>query len=264
VCGLAIALVFVGGSLLAPIVAPYPPAKANYQERLLPPSPAHLMGTDAHGRDTLSRLLYGGRVSLKVGFWAVVLSTLVGLPLGQMAGFFGGHFDTIIGRITDALFAFPSILWAIAIVAILGPSERGAILAIAVSRIALTIRISRGAVLSERGKQYVEASRALGSSWPFVVFRGVLPNCAGTILVLLSLGLAVSVLAEAGLSFLGMSAQPPTPSWGSMLQESQRYLYESPWFAFFPGMTVFLVVLGLNLLGDGIRDLLDPRREWAG
>ncbi len=261
--GLVIAAIFMGATLLAPVIAPYPPAKTNYGQRFAPPSAQHLFGTDEHGRDIFSRILYGGRVSLKVGLFSVLLSGLVGIPLGLTAGFFGGRYDAIVSRVTDAFFAFPGILWAIAIVAVLGPSENSATLAIAVSRVPVTIRLSRGAILAEKENEYVEASRALGSSWAYITFRSILPNCAGTILVLLSLGFAVAILAEAGLSFLGMSAQPPTPSWGNMLQESQRYLHESGWFAFFPGMTIFFVVLGLNLVGDGIRDLVDPRREQS-
>jgi peptide/nickel transport system permease protein len=259
--GLVIAFAFVIASLLASVIAPYPPAETDYDLRFVPPSAKHPFGTDEHGRDIFSRILYGGRVSLKVGALSVLLSSIVGIPLGLTAGFFGGRYDAVISRVTDALFAFPGILWAIAIVAILGPSENSATLAIAVSRVPVTIRLSRAAVIAEKENEYVEASRALGSSWAYIIFRSILPNCAGPLLVLISLGFAVAILTEAGLGYLGLSVQPPTPSWGNMLQESQRYMYESGWFTFFPGMTIFLVVLGLNLIGDGIRDLVDPRRE---
>jgi peptide/nickel transport system permease protein len=261
--GLVITSIFVISPLLAPVIAPYPAAKTNYEQRLAPPSAEHLFGTDEHGRDIFSRILYGGQISLQVGALAVLLSSMVGIPLGLTAGFFGGHYDTVVGRFTDAMLAFPGILWAIAIVAILGPSADSAMLAIAVSRVPLTIRLSRAAVISEKENEYVEASRALGSSSIYIIFRSILPNCAGPLLVLISLGFAVAILTEAGLGYLGLSVQPPTPSWGNMLQESQRYLYESGWFAFFPGLTIFFVVLGLNLVGDGIRDLVDPRREMA-
>jgi ABC-type dipeptide/oligopeptide/nickel transport system permease subunit len=259
--GLAITGLFVLTTLLAPVIAPYPPDATDYGARLQPPSAAHWFGTDHHGRDLLSRILYGGRVSLQVGALATLLSSLVAMPLGLTAGYFGGWYDGLVGRFTDAMLAFPGILWAIVLVAILGPSATSATLAIAVSRIPLTIRLSRAAIIAEKENEYVEASRVLNSSWRFIVFRSILPNSAGPLLVLVSLGFAVAILTEAGLGYLGLSVQPPTPSWGNMLQESQSYLYESGWFIFFPGATLFLVVLGLNLVGDGIRDLVDPRRE---
>jgi peptide/nickel transport system permease protein len=259
--GLIITTIFIASPLLASVIAPYPAAKTDYEQRLAPPSAEHLFGTDEHGRDIFSRILFGGQISLQVGALSIFLSSLVGMPLGLAAGFFGGRYDSVVGRLTDALLAFPAILWAIAIVAVLGPSANSATLAIAVSRVPLTIRLSRAAVIAEKENEYVEASQALGSSSAFIIFRSILPNCAGPLLVLVSLGFAVAILTEAGLGYLGLSVQPPTPSWGNMLQESQQYLYQSGWFAFFPGITIFLVVLGLNLAGDGIRDLVDPHRE---
>jgi peptide/nickel transport system permease protein len=259
--GLIITCVFILMTVLAPLIAPYPPNKANYKERLAPPSLAHICGTDEHGRDIFSRLLYGGRVSLMVGGLSILLASLIGIPLGLTTAFHGGRYDAAVNRFNDGLFAFPSILWSIAIVAILGPSELSALLAIGIARIPVTIRLSRAALLTERGNEYVEASRALGSSSTYTIFRVILPNALGPILVMTSLGFAVAILAEAGLSYLGLSVQPPTPSWGNMLQQSQRYLSEAPWLAFFSGLTLFLVVLGLNLVGDGVRDLFDPRRE---
>jgi peptide/nickel transport system permease protein len=259
--GLVLASIFVLGSLLAPVIAPYPPNETNYRERLQPPSAEHFFGTDHHGRDVFSRILHGGRVSLQVGALATLLASLVGMPLGLMAGYFGGWPDTLISRLTDAMLAFPGILWAIILVAVFGPSASSAMLAIGISRIPVTIRLSRAAMIAEKENEYVEASRALNSSWSFIIFRSILPNSAGPLLVLISLGFAVAILTEAGLGYLGLSVQPPIPSWGNMLQESQGYLYESGWFIFFPGLTIFLVVLGLNLVGDGIRDLVDPRRD---
>ena len=259
--GLLITVVFVTGTLLAPWIAPYAPDKTDYDHRFASPNMHHLMGTDAHGRDIFSRILYGGRVSLYVSFFAVSLSALMGVPIGLTTGFFGGWYDTVVSRIVDAMFAFPGILWSISIVTILGPSANSAMLALAVARVPVTIRIARASIVSAKENEYVDASRALGSSWPFIIFRAILPNCAGPIVVLVSLGFPVTILAEAGLSYLGLSVQPPTPSWGNLIQDSQRYLYESIWYSLFPGLSLFLAVLGLNLVGDGVRDLFDPRHN---
>ena len=256
--GLALTVVFITVSLLAGVLSPYPPDATNYDLRFATPSFAHPMGTDEHGRDLLSRVLHGGQVSLLISFAAVALSSVIGIPLGLAVGYFGGLADNVTGRIVDALFAFPSILWAIALAAIMGPSMHAAILALGIARIPVTTRLARSAVISVKQNEYVAASQILGSSTPFILFRSILPNCAGPLVVLVSLGLAVTILSEAGLSYLGLSVQPPTPSWGNLIQESQRYLAESPWFAFFPGITLFVVVLGINLLGDGIRDVFDP------
>ena len=257
--GLVVTLALVACAVLAPELAPYPPQRARYAERFLAPSLRHLMGTDEHGRDILSRVLYGGRVSLSVSAVAVAISGAIGIPLGLMIGYFGGVLDTVSGRIVDALFALPSILWAIAIVAVIGPSAEAATLALAIARVPITIRIARAATLAAKESEYVAASRILGSSWLFIVFRAILPNCTGALTVLLSLGLAVTILSEAGLSYLGLSVQPPTPSWGNLIQEGQGYLRDSIWVSLFPGMTLFVAVLSLNLVGDGLRDLLDAR-----
>lgn len=259
--GIVIIVLFVSATLLAPWIAPYESDETNYEERFAPPSWKHLMGTDEHGRDIFTRVLFGGQISLYVGVVSVLLSSLIGIPIGLTTGYFGGRYDNIVNRINDALFAFPGILWAIAIVAVLGPSADSALISLAVSRIPVTVRMSRAAVISAKENDYVEASRALGSSWRFIIFRSILPNTAGPLLVLISLGFAVMILSEAGLSYLGLSAQPPAPSWGNLLSESQRYLFETGWFAFFPGLTLFLVVLGFNLVGDGVRDLFDPHRR---
>lgn len=257
--GLAVTVLIVTCCILAPLLAPYAPEATDYDNRFLAPSLAHLMGTDAHGRDLFSRVLYGGQVSLLVSFSAVALSALVGIPIGLTVGYFGGLADSIVGRVVDALFAFPSILWAIGIVAIIGPSATSALAALAIARIPVTIRIARAAVISSKENEYVLASRALGSPWYFIVFRAILPNCAGPLTVLVSLGLAVTILSEAGLGYLGLSVQPPTPSWGTLIQEGQRYLRDSLWFSLLPGITLFVTVLALNLVGDGVRDMLDPR-----
>lgn len=259
--GIIITTVFVTASLLAPWIAPYSPDETNYDLRFAPPSAQHIMGTDAHGRDIFTRVLYGGQISLYVGVVSVLLSSLIGIPIGLTIGYFGGRYDNVISRLNDALFAVPGILWAIAIVAVLGPSENSAQIALAISRLPITIRMSRAAIISAKENDYVEASRALGSSWRFIIFRSILPNTAGPLIVMISLGFAIMILSEAGLSYLGLSAQPPIPSWGNLLSESQRYLFDTIWFAFFPGLTLFLVVLGFNLVGDGVRDLFDPHRK---
>lgn len=258
--GSVITFVFVIGTVCAPLLTIYDPARVNYPVRLQPPSAEHLFGTDEHGRDIFSRVLYGGRTSLEIGLAATVISASIGVPLGLLAGFFGGVFSMTVERVMDALFAFPNILLAIALAVILGQSPETAIVAIGLTRIPVTVRIVRTAILVERRSDYVEASRALGSPWHFIIFRSILPNIASTVIVLLSLGFAVAVLAEAGLSYLGLSVQPPDPTWGNMLDTGQAYLRDAPWYTFFPGAAIFLSVLGLNLLGDGLRDLLDPRR----
>jgi peptide/nickel transport system permease protein len=259
--GIILVALFVTTTLLAPLIAPYQPDETNYSLRFASPSWQHLMGTDEHGRDLFSRVLYGGQISLYVGIVSVLAASIVGIPIGLTTGFFGGLYDNVISRINDAFFAIPGILWAIAIVAVLGPSANSALIALAISRLPVTIRMARAAIISAKENDYVEASRALGSSSRFIIFRSILPNTAGPLLVLISLGFAVMILSEAGLSYLGLSAQPPAPSWGNMLAESQRYLFDTAWFAFFPGLTLFMVVLGFNLVGDGVRDLLDPHRK---
>jgi len=259
--GLFLTVIFLLVTLFADGIAPYDPEATDYTTRFSSPSLTHPFSTDEHGRDILSRVVYGGRVSLVVGIGSVLLASIIAISIGLMIGFLGGRLDTLVSRLVDAFFAIPGILWAITIVAILGPSTRSALIAIAVARIPVTIRVARASIIAARENDYVEASRALGSSWWFIVFRTILPNCAGPLLVLVSLGFAVAILDEAALSYLGLSAQPPTPSWGNMLQQSQRYLHDSLWYVIFPGLTLFLVVLGLNLVGDGIRDLFDPRRN---
>lgn len=259
--GILLTVVFVSCTLMAPWIAPFQPDQTNYDLRFAPPSWQHIMGTDEHGRDLFSRVLYGGQISLYVGIISVVAASVIGIPIGLTTGFFGGLYDNVVSRINDAFFAIPGILWAIAIVAILGPSANAALIALAVSRLPVTIRMARAAIISAKENDYVEASRALGSSSRFIIFRSILPNTAGPLLVLVSLGFAVMIISEAGLSYLGLSAQPPAPSWGNLLAEGQRYLFETGWFAFFPGLTLFLVVLGFNLVGDGVRDMFDPHRK---
>jgi ABC-type dipeptide/oligopeptide/nickel transport system permease subunit len=251
---------FVGLALLAPVVAPGDPTLPDYTATLQRPSWHHLLGTDDQGRDILSRIIFGTRVSFRVAVIAVSLATVVGVPTGLLSGYFGGWIDGVISRFLDAMFAFPVILMAIAVLAVLGTGVNSAMVAIGLISIPEYARVSRAAMIAEKENDYVLAARAIGCDWPRVIFRGILPNTLGPILVLLSLGFAFAILNESALSFLGLGAQPPTPSWGYDLAIGQRYLFDAPWLAIFPGLAIFLLVLALNLAGDGLRDLMDPRQ----
>ena len=258
--GIIILVVFILCVPLAPAIAPYNPDKPDYTALLQPPSREHLFGTDDKGRDIFSRVVFGTRVSFTIALVSVGLATLLGLPLGMIAGFFGGKLDAVISRFVDAMFAFPVILLAIAILAITGVGLRGAIIAIGLVAIPEFARVSRAAIIAEKENEYVVAARALGASVPRIIIRNLLPNTLGPIVVLISLGFAFAILNETALSFLGLGAQPPTPSWGADLAAARRYLREAIWLSVFPGLAIFFLVLGLNLVGDGMRDLLDPRR----
>lgn len=261
VLGIIVLTTLLACTLLAPKIAPYSPIKPDYETRLAAPSSEHWFGTDEHGRDIFTRILYGAAVTFMISAVAVGISAGVGVPLGMLAGFFGGWFDTVISRVVDGMFAFPGILLALALMTVLGPGETGAMIAIGIVAIPVAARVARSAVLAEMGNEYVEASRALGSSWIYIVFRSILPNALGPIVVLVSLSFAQAVLSEAALSFLGLGAQPPKPAWGLMLAVGRRYLGEAPWYIFFPGLFIFLLVFSMNSIGEGLRDLVDPRRE---
>jgi peptide/nickel transport system permease protein len=253
--------VFVVCALLASVIAPYDPDATEYGDALTSPSIGHWFGTDDHGRDILSRVIHGTRSSLVIATVAVALASVVGIPTGLVAGYFGGRVDAVIGRILDALFAFPVVLMAIAIIAVLGSGERSAMIAIGLISIPEFTRIARSAMIAEKEKDYVLACHTLGASWVRIVFRSILPNTVGPLMVLISLGFAFAILNETALSFLGLGTQPPTPSWGSDLATGRRYLIAAPWYSFFPGLAIFLLVVALNLTGDGLRDLLDPRQR---
>jgi peptide/nickel transport system permease protein len=259
--GLLLIGVFLLCVVFAPVVAPYDPAKPNFKALLQQPSGGHLFGTDDKGRDIFSRVVYGTRVSFKIAVVSVGLATLVGLPLGLFAGFYGGLIDATISRLVDAFFAFPPILMAIAILAIKGPGEQSAIIAIGLIAIPEFARVSRSAMIAEKENEYVLAARSIGASVPRIIFRGILPNTLGPVVVLISLGFAFAILNETALSFLGLGAQPPTPSWGADLAQARRYIRDAPWLSIFPGLAIFFLVLSLNLTGDGLRDLMDPRRN---
>jgi peptide/nickel transport system permease protein len=258
--GLLLLFVFVVMAVFAPFVAPYDPAKPDYQALLQTPSADHPFGTDDKGRDIFSRVVYGARISFTIAVVAVGIAAVIGIPLGLFAGYFGGWADAVTGRVVDALFAFPVLLMAIAIVTITGIGLKGAIIAIGLIAIPEFARISRSAMIAEKENDYVLAARTVGCSAPRIIFRQILPNTLGPIVVLISLGFAFAILNETALSFLGLGAQAPVPSWGADLSAARRYIREAPWLSLFPGLAIFFLVLALNLSGDGVRDLLDPRR----
>ena len=256
--GLLLTVVLVLCALLAPQLAPHDPVKPQ-GPRLEAPSDAHPLGLDELGRDVLSRIVWGARVSLRVGFSVVVLASLVGVTLGAVSGYFGGAVDLVIMRLCDILLAFPGILLAIALVAVLGPSLNNVILALAIIGWVGYARLVRGQVLKVREMEFVTAAKALGAKSPRVIALHVLPNVINPVIVMATLGLAGAILAEAALSFLGLGVQPPTPSWGAMLTAGRRYLGLANHLAIFPGAAIMLAVMGLNFLGDGLIDALDPK-----
>ncbi len=247
------------GALFPDLVAPYDPYAMDMPSRLQPPSWAHPFGTDDFGRDIYSRIIYGARISLQVGAVAVGLSASVGILLGLLAGYFGGLVDTLIMRVMDVVFAFPAILLAITIMALLGASTVNVMIAIGIVYIPYFARLVRGTTLALREEDYVLAARAAGASPGRILWRHIFPGTLDTIIVQVTLSLAYAILAEAALSFLGLGTQPPEPSWGSMLSFGRDWIREAPWFSFFPGFAIFVTVLSLNLVGDGLRDALDPR-----
>jgi len=257
--GLLLTVVLVLVALAAPLLSPFDPNVQDTSRRLEGPSRQHLLGLDDLGRDVLSRIIWGARVSLRVGFSVVVLAALIGITLGAISGYFGGLVDTAVMRFTDILLAFPGILLAIALVAVLGPKLNNVILALATIGWVSYARLVRGQVLKVREMEYVTAAKALGARSPRVIVLHVLPNVMNPVIVMATLGLAGAILAEAALSFLGLGVQPPTPSWGAMLTAGRRYLGLANHLAIFPGAAIMLAVMGLNFLGDGLIDALDPK-----
>lgn len=257
--GLLLTLLLVIGALAAPLLAPHDPNLQDTARRLEAPSQAHPLGLDDLGRDVLSRIVYGSRVSLRVGFSVVLLASLIGVTLGAIAGYFGGAADVIVMRICDILLSFPGILLAIALVAVLGPSLNNVILALVITAWVGYARLVRGQVLKVREMEYVTAAKAMGARSPRVIILHVLPNVINPVIVMATLGLAGAILSEAALSFLGLGVQPPTPSWGAMLTSGRRYLGLANHLAIFPGAAIMLAVMGLNFLGDGLIDALDPK-----
>jgi len=257
--GLLLTVVLIVIAVAAPLLAPADPYQQDTSRRLEAPSEQHPLGLDDLGRDVLSRILYGARVSLRVGFSVVILASMVGVTLGAIAGYFGGTIDVLVMRLCDILLAFPGILLAIALVAVLGPNLNNVILALATIGWVGYARLVRGQVLKVREMEYVVAAKALGAKSPRVIIRHVLPNVINPVIVMATLGLAGAILAEAALSFLGLGVQPPIPSWGAMLTAGRRYLGLANHLAIFPGAAIMLAVMGLNFLGDGLIDALDPK-----
>ncbi|HEU0116177.1 MAG TPA: ABC transporter permease [Thermomicrobiales bacterium] len=262
--GGAILVIMVGGAFLAPWLAPYSPSQMAAGPSLAPPSASHWFGTDKLGRDTLSRALYGGRVSLSVSFAAVLLSLLVGVALGLFSGYWGGLLDSVLMRVMDGLLAFPGLILALTVAFALGPSVFSVIFALGIVRIPVFARIVRGQVLALRPQEFIVAAEVIGAPPARVVGRYLLPNLVGIILVQISLSAGAVIFAEASLGFLGLSVPPPTPTWGGMLHDGYAYLETSPWQSIVPGAIIFLAVLSFNFLGDGLQDLLDPRRRRRG
>jgi peptide/nickel transport system permease protein len=259
VVGGVIVVLMILLALLAPVVAPADPLDMAITDKLLPPSQSHLFGTDEFGRDVFSRVVWGGRVSLRVGVIAVSIGMIVGSIIGLFAGYYGRWFDMVSQRVIDVMLAFPDLIAALAIVAVLGPSLSNVMIAIGIGSIPVYARVMRGQVLGLREKEYVEAARAAGAGHMRLIFRHILPNALSSVVVIATLGIASAILAGAGLSFIGMGAQPPTPEWGAMLASGRQYLRHEWWIATFPGIFIAVTVLGFNLFGDGLRDALDPR-----
>lgn len=259
--GAMVILFFILLGLLAPFITAYPYAEQNLVERLKPPSAEHWLGTDHLGRDIFTRIAYGARISLQVGFFAVTGALVFGTLLGVIAGYFGRWIDMIISRIFDILLAFPSILLAISVVAILGASLQNALIAIAIINIPIFGRLVRSRVISLREEEYIMAARAQGMKNGRILFHHILPNSIAPIIVQSTLGFGTAILEAAALGFLGLGAQPPTPEWGKMLAESRDFIQLAPWTLIAPGISIMLVVLGFNLIGDGLRDALDPKMK---
>ena len=257
--GFLIVAVTVGAAVVGPALTPYSPSSQDLPRRLERPSVSHPFGLDELGRDILARIVSGARISLLVGLSVVTLSSLVGVLLGAVAGYSGGAIDDVISRVMDVLMAFPGILLAIALVAVLGPSLGNVILALSVIGWVGYARLVRGQALRAREFEFVQAARALGASPARVILRHVLPTAMPAVVVQATLGMAAAIIAEAALSFLGLGVQPPTPSWGTMLDAGRSHLFDAPHLTIFPGLAIAILVLGFNFLGDGLRDRIDPR-----
>jgi len=259
--GLAVVLFFVLIAILAPWLAPHDPLGTSWSAVRAAPSATYLFGADELGRDVLSRIIWGTRASILAGVVSVSISLALGVPIGMAAGYLGRWVDALISRITDAMLACPFLILAIALAAFLGPSLTNAMIAIGISATPIFIRLTRAQVLAAKSEDYVEAARALGNPHLRIALRHIFPNIVAPLIVQATLAIAAAVIAEASLSFLGLGQQPPAPSWGSMLNTARNYVDQAPWMAIWPGVSIFLLVLSFNLLGDGLRDALDPRHK---
>src|SRR5947208_2950178 len=261
VVGLIVIATFIVMAVFAPLLSPYDPIATSWTLVRKPPSALHWFGTDDLGRDIFGRVIYGARASLIAGAISVGIALLIGVPFGLLSGYRGGFIDGLISRITDAMLACPFLILAIALAAFLGPSLTNAMIAIGISATPVFIRLTRAQVLAIKVEDYVEAARAVGNSHLRIALRHILPNVIPPLIVQATLAIAAAVIAEASLSFLGLGQQPPAPSWGSMLNTAKNYIDNAPWMAVWPGLSIFLLVLSFNLLGDGLRDALDPRHR---
>jgi peptide/nickel transport system permease protein len=259
VAGLFVVVAFVVTAVFAPLLAPYKAGATDFNSLLAHPSSKHLLGTDELGRDVLSRIIWAARASMQVGLLSTVLGMAIAVPIGMVAGYYRGWTDTVIARVTDVLLAFPFIILAVGLAAILGPSLLNATLALGIGVVPAFIRIARGEMLSLREEDYVPAAVVNGANDLTIIFRHILPNMTSTLLVQATVTIPTAIVGEAVLSFLGLGVQPPTPSWGTMLQDAQSYLAQAPRLAVFPGIAIVLAALAFNVLGDGLRDVLDPR-----
>ena len=257
--GLAIIAFFAILAIIAPLLPLPDPNATSWSTIRKPPSAAHWLGTDDIGRDILSRMIWGAQASLMAGVFSVAIAVFIGVPFGLISGYFGGWIDMIISRITEAFLAMPFLITAIALAAFLGPSLSNAMIAIGLSAMPIFVRLTRGQVLAVKTEEYIEGARSIGLRHFSIIIRYILPNVFAPILVQATLTIATAIIAEASLSFLGLGQQPPAPSWGSMLNVAKNFLSQAPWMAMWPGIAIFLVVIGFNLLGDGLRDALDPR-----
>ena len=256
--GLAVITLFIAMAVFAPLIARYDPTAQSYSLIRRPPSDLHWFGTDELGRDLLTRIIYGARASLLAWVISVSIALGIGVPIGLCAGYLGGLGDAVLSRITDAMLACPYLIFAIALAFLLGPSLSNAMIAIGIATTPIFIRLTRGLVLSVKVEVYIEGARMVGNSGWRIALRHILPNILPSLLVQATLSIATAIIAEASLSFIGLGQQPPAPSWGSMLNAAQRFLVNAPWMAVWPGLAIFLTVLSFNLLGDGLRDALDP------
>ncbi len=262
--GLIIVAVVLLAAVFAPLVSPYDPYQINMAESLSPPSLAHPFGTDVFGRDIMSRLVYGARVSMEVSVLSRVISLVIGTLLGLTAGYFGGRYDSAVMRLADVTLAYPGLLLLIAVMAAVGPSLTSLILALGIVGWAAVARIVRAQVLSIKEREFVLAVRSLGGNPGRIIFKHLLPNCVSQLIIIFSMGLGMGIMAESSMSFLGLGAQPPLPSWGSMISAGLDYLRVAPWLSLAPGVGITIAVLGFNLLGDTCRDVLDPKLKDMG